>query len=142
MKFTLPTLLLVSNNSSIRYWVKSHLDTQFFIIEAKNATNAVNAIRSSSLDLILLDAEMEDPLALCKEMKTALHNAPVPILLITGKLKKHFREEALDAGVTDFLSTQLDAEELETRIAVAKRTQEVREKISDVSTKKFKGNAQ
>lgn len=137
-RLILPTLLLVSDNSSIRYWVKSHLDTQFFILEARNAANALSNIHNSSIDFILLDADMENPLALCKKIRAALHNAIVPILLITGKLKKSFREEALDAGVTDFLSTHLDTEELQTRIAAAKQAEETREKTSEISKKLHK----
>jgi DNA-binding response OmpR family regulator len=84
--------------------------------------------------LIVLDAEFEEALELCKEMKKALRTALTPIFLITGRLKKSFREEAVEAGVTDFLSSQLDLEELEERLTAAKRAEELREKTSGLSS--------
>lgn len=134
----LPTLLLVTNNPSIRHWIKKHLDDQFFILEAKEAPQVMEAIRTSPLDLILLDTELEGVLDLCKEMRKALYRTLTPILLITGRLKKSFREKALEAGVTDFLSNQLDLEELQMRIAAAKRAQELREKTSGLSQSRLK----
>lgn len=125
-----PILLLVTENPSIRHWVKKHLEERFFILEAQTRLKAMDAVLTTSLELILLDAQFDDALELCKEIKKNL----VPIFLITGRLKKSFREKAVDAGVSDFLSSQLDLEELEAKITAAKRAQEVREKTSDLSS--------
>jgi PleD family two-component response regulator len=131
----LPTLLVIADNPSIRFWVKKHLNDQFFILEAITKRGALEAIRNSSLDFIILDSGFEDcdPLKLCKEMRPLLHSSLTPILLVTGRLKKSYRDEALEAGVSDFLNDQLDLEELETRIATGRKAASVRQKTIDVS---------
>jgi diguanylate cyclase (GGDEF)-like protein len=131
----LPTLLIISDNPSIRYWVKKHLEDQYFVLEAVNRISALEAIRNSQLDFILIDSGLEgtDPLELTAEMKQILRTL-TPILLITGRLKRSYLESALDAGVTDFLNDQLDPEELAMRIATGKKAHSLREKTSAFST--------
>jgi len=53
----LPTLLVVTDNPSIRFWVKKHLDEQFFVISAENRREAIGAM-NARLDFIILDEEM------------------------------------------------------------------------------------
>lgn len=134
-RLKLPTLLVITENPTIRFWVKKHLDSQFFIIDAAKRSAALDAVKFAPLDFIILDSKLEDcnPLQLCKELRQMLHITPTPILLVTGKLKKSYREEALEAGVTDFLSSQLDFEELETRIATLRKAAEIRQKTTDLS---------
>jgi PleD family two-component response regulator len=131
----LPTLLVIADNPSIRFWIKKHLDSQFFILDASKKSVALEAIRNSSLDFIILDSGFADcdPLDLCKEIRRILHTSFTPILLITGRLKKSYRDEALEAGVSDFLNDQLDLEELETRIATGQKAASMRQKTIDVS---------
>jgi len=111
----LPTLLVVTDNPSIRFWVKKHLDEQFFVISAENRREAIGAM-NARLDFIILDEEMEEALELSSDLSKLSKNNLVPILLITGRLKKSFRDKAKKRGVTDFLSNQLDVEELKIRI--------------------------
>jgi PleD family two-component response regulator len=133
-RLRLPTLLSVTDNASIRHWIKKHLDDQFFIIDASKKKKALEVAKTSALDFIILDADFEDcdVLELCAEMKQILRTL-TPILLITGRLKKSFLDAALEAGVTDFLSNQLSLEELEARIAVIRKTHSLREKTQEAS---------
>ena len=132
----LPTMLVIADNPSVRLWIKKHLNDQFFILEANKKSGALEAIRYSALDFIVLDASFEDcdALELCREIRPLLQSTLTPILLVTGRLKRSYREAALDAGVTDFLSDQLDLEELETRIATGRKAVQVREKTVDISS--------
>ncbi len=125
-----PILLVISDNPSIRFWVKKHLEDQFYILEAHDRKEAIELAKQSSLDFIIIDSALEtDPaLKVCKELRKTL--LLTPILLITGRLKKSYRDQALEAGVTDFLSNQMDFEELETRIATEKKALSLREKTS------------
>lgn len=131
----LPTLLVITESPPIRHWIQKHLDQQFFIIAANTQKKALETVRTCQLDFIILDASFEDadPLELCKTIRAAEPLALYPILLITGRLKKSYRDHALDAGVTDFLSEQLDVEELETRIAIGRKAMEVRQKVAELS---------
>ena len=135
-RLKLPVLLIIADNPSVRFWIKKNLEDQFFILEAHTASSALEAVKNSPIDCIILDSRFEesDPFSLCKAIRTSLHNQYTPLLLITGKLKKSFRDEALEAGATDFISDQLDLEEIETRIAIGKKTTSIRQKTSELST--------
>lgn len=128
----LPTLLVVADNPSIRFWVKKHLDDQFFIIAAETKLEALNAL-NARLDFIIVDAAFEecDALEVCKELSQLAKKGLIPILLITGRLKKSFRDKAIKSGVTEFLSDQLDVEELNARIAAGLKTASSRQKTED-----------
>lgn len=132
----LPTLLIITDNPSIRFWIKKHLDDQFFIISAENHQEAFEAL-NARLDFIIIDdsLETEDPLELCKDLHKVTQKGLVPILLITGRLKKSFRDKAIESGVTEFLSDQLDLEELQTRISSGLKSASVRQKTEDLSLK-------
>lgn len=127
----LPTLLVVTDNPTVRFWIKKYLDDQFFIISVGKRYEAMDAL-SSRLDFIILDAAFEecDALDLCKELRKA--DKLIPIFLITGRLKKSFRDRAYQSGVTDFLSNQLDADELEVRIVAGQKAANIREKTGDI----------
>ncbi len=129
----LPTLLVVSDNPSLHLWVKKNLDPQFFVLSAENRKEARAAL-NARLDFIIVDAALEtgDALELCKELSQLTQKYFVPILLVTGRLKKSFRDKALASGVTDFLSDQLDIEELETRIATGLKAASMRQKTESL----------
>jgi PleD family two-component response regulator len=132
-RFQLPTLLIVSDNPPVRYWLKKHLEKQFYIIDAAKKARALEVVQYTALDFIIVDSGFEDcdALELCRALRQ--FNLLTPILLITGRLKKTYRESALDAGVTDFLFDQLDSEELETRIATGLKAAELRHKVAGLS---------
>jgi len=133
-RLKLPTLLCITENPSIRYWVKKHLDEEFFIIDASKPTAAIDVAQNTALDFIIVDSEMEecDPIKLCAEMKQILRTL-VPVLLITGRLKKTYLDAAMEAGVTDFLNNQLDPEELHMRIRAIQKGHTLREKTQGAS---------
>ncbi len=133
-KLKLPTLLLISDNPSIQQWLKKHLEGQFYIIDAARKALALEIAQYAELNFIILDSHFEecDPLELSKELRQI--NTVTPILLITGRLKKAFRDAALDAGITDFLNDQLAIEELETRIATGRKAAVSRIKTTELSS--------
>lgn len=132
-KSDLLALLLITENPSIISWMRKHLDDRFILLKAETEEDALEKTHSTKLDFVLLDADFEasNPLALASKLRQ--ENRIVPILLITGRLKKAYRDIALDAGVTDFLNDKLDPEELETRFATAKKAATEREKASRFS---------
>ncbi|MBM3183709.1 MAG: response regulator [Chlamydiae bacterium] len=137
----LPTLLVVTENPSVRIWVKKHLDQDFFIIDTSRKKAALEAAQTAALDFVIVDSELEecDALELCSVLHKTLRTL-TPILLITGRLKKSYLDAALEAGVTDFLNQQLDPEELQVRVATIRKNQSVREKTQGISAALPRGN--
>lgn len=133
--FLLPTLLIITDNPSVRFWVKKHMDEDFFVIDAHEKFAAIEAVKNTPLDFILLDSAFEecDALELCKELRQHMPNILTPIFLITGRLKKNYLEHALDVGVTDFINDQLDIDELEMRIAISRNAASLRKKTASIA---------
>jgi diguanylate cyclase (GGDEF)-like protein len=130
----LPTLLSVADNPSVRYWIRKQLEKEFFIIETSTKDGALLQARTTRLDFLIVDSLLEDcdSLVLCIELKKILLTL-TPILLITGRLKQSFLNEALEAGVTDFLSNRLDEEELQTKVASIRKGRSLRGKTKEAS---------
>lgn len=134
--FKPPTLLVIADNPSVRFWMKKYLKDLFFVLDTANRDEALQTIKNSFLDFIIIDGSLDtcDPLKLCKEIREITRSNSIPILLITGRLKKSYLDQALDAGVTDFLNNELDIEELEMRIATGKKASSLREKTEDLAS--------
>ena len=131
-----PILLILSDQPTIRIWIKQHLHDQFHIIEERKSYAALQDARSTRLKVIIIDDAPEeyDSISLCKEFRKISPIGESAILIITGKLKKTFRDKALKAGITDFINAYLDEEELHTRIATSLKTLETHEKIVGLSS--------
>lgn len=129
----LPSLLLITESPSVRYFFKKNLESQFNLIEAVREHTALQEISSSQLEFVVIDSHLESSDALDLARKLRNKDLLIPILLITGRLKKSFRDTALDAGVTDFLHDQLDLDELETRIAILRKANKSRKKTTEFS---------
>lgn len=132
-RLKLPTLLVVSDNTSVFLWMKKNLESRFYLIEAPTEQLALETARSAGLDFIILDSLFEDaaPLELSRKLRQI--NPTTPIFLITGRLKKSFRTAAIDSGVSDFLNDQLSVEEIEARTIVGQKTATMRKKTSEMS---------
>jgi DNA-binding response OmpR family regulator len=128
----LPTILAITDGPTVRYWIKSELGEKFFLIDAATEKKALETVQTSHLDFIILDDALSDcsALDLCRKIKEI---EKVPILLITGHLKKSYRDEALKAGVFDFLSDLLDSDELHRQIAAVKNAAGTRQKMKGIS---------
>ncbi len=135
-RLKIPTLLVISENPSVRFWVKKHLSEHYFVIDAQRRGEAIATIRTSPLDFIILDSEFQDfnPLDLAKEIRQELKEGITPILLVTGRLKKSYLKQAEAAGVSGFLSSQLDGDELKQKIETGKKAAASRDKTTELST--------
>lgn len=130
----LPTLLLIADNPSIVHWIKQNLEQKFYIVEAVSLSEALELARFAQLDFIIVDSHFEecDALKLTNQLRQI--NTTTPIFLITGRLKKSYRADAIASGVTDFLNDQLAIEELEMRFASGRKEAKARKKTSSLST--------
>ena len=130
----LPTILIVADNPAVSVWIKKHLEHQFFIINAETKKATMDALHSS-LDFIIIDSGFEfcNALELAQEIYAKTARTTTPIFLITGKLKKSYRDKAKKAGVTEFLNADLDLDELLVRIKMGKKAAAIRQKTEDVT---------
>lgn len=120
------TVLVITDQPPVRFWIKKHLAS---VIDANNELKAISAVESSKLDLIILDDTIENALELVTKMRA---KTAVPILLITGHLKKDYRTKAQQAGVTEFLSDLLDADELKAQMEKSKNNSKLQQKMKGI----------
>jgi two-component system, OmpR family, KDP operon response regulator KdpE len=90
------------------------------MMEAKNGEEALEALRESQPDLILLDVNMPgvSGLETCREIR---EKSDVPIIMLTIRSGERDKVEALDAGADDYVVKPFGIEELLARIRAALR---------------------
>lgn len=128
---SLPVVLIVSEDPSK---LKRILKDSFRVIERVDIKQALELLRHSRVDLIILDARVKQGhnIEAAKELRSAVF-LDTPILLITSNIKKSFAQIALNSGITDFINLPLDKDEVEQRIAVALKSQDRPQKISRIA---------
>lgn len=91
--------------------------------EAHNADDALDLLRSQSVDLIVLDYAMDpvDGPQLARMIRTGPESSHTfaPIIMLTAYAEKSKVEAARDAGVTEFCAKPVSAAELYRKVRVA-----------------------
>jgi two-component system, NarL family, invasion response regulator UvrY len=101
-KKTLVRILVVDDNPSVRGYLRSLLEQQSswqVCDEARSGREALQRLRKSTPDLILLDFQMPDLNGL-EVARQASHLCPeTPILMVTIHMSKQLAEEARKVGI-------------------------------------------
>ena len=120
MSISPKTVLIVEDMFTMRIFIKALLRPKGFnFLEAEDGLLALKLLQTARPDLILSDLEMPhlNGLELCKRVRAIPHLSKVPFLLLTGRGRNMDRGEAEAAGISDFLSKPINAEELEATVA-------------------------
>jgi two-component system KDP operon response regulator KdpE len=116
-------VLVVDDDSQIRRVMRTTLVTQGYEVdEAGSGERAVEFLRSSKYDLILLDINLPGMTGIetCREIRA---NASVPIIMLTVRDAAGDKIEALDSGAQDYVTKPFSMGEMLARIrAVFRRT--------------------
>jgi two-component system, OmpR family, KDP operon response regulator KdpE len=116
------TLLIVDDEQSIRRSLRTILSTfGFQIIEAARGEEAVELVRTTRVDAVLLDMEMPGigGIGACREIRSAFPS--VPILMLTVHGSEDLKVEALDSGADDYITKPFQLRELTARIRTSLR---------------------
>jgi putative two-component system response regulator len=119
-----PIILVVDDLKPNRQLLRAHLaETGCDVQEASDGVEALELIKASEPDLILLDISMPrmDGLTLCRTLKDDPRWRLIPIVLITAQVDRTTRLAGLAAGADDFLTKPFDAEEVIVRSQVLLR---------------------
>jgi len=114
-------ILIVDDAQQVRRVLRTALSSEgYTIYEAGTGEEALNAIRSSSPDAILLDVNMPGMggLETCREIRRSLD---VPIVMLTVRNSERDKVMALDAGADDYIVKPFGMQELLARIRAALR---------------------
>ena len=107
------SLLVVDDSSFNRITLKTILEKEGITIdEAGNGEEALLKIRNGSFDLVLMDIRMphEDGIAATKRIRALGDpgSASVPVLGLSGESDDYIRDEAMQAGMNDFIIKPID----------------------------------
>ena len=109
------TILYVEDNPDNRLLVKRILLSEdYALMEATNATEALNVLKTARPDLILMDINMPDMdgYTLTAKIKSLPGFERVPILAVTANVMRGDKEKTLEAGCDGYIQKPLDIEQL------------------------------
>ncbi len=114
-------ILIVDDAQQVRRVLRTALSAEgYTIFEAATGEEALESIRTSTPDAILLDVNMPGigGLETCREIRRSLD---VPILMLTVRNAERDKVLALDAGADDYVVKPFGMQELLARIRAALR---------------------
>lgn len=113
------TILYVEDHPDNRLLVRRILQSEgFTVIEAINATQALEKVKDLTPDLILMDINMPDMdgYTLTARLKEFKHLARVPIIALTANVMRGDRERSLEAGCDGYIQKPIDVDNLTNQI--------------------------
>lgn len=130
-------ILIVDDAQQVRRVLRTALSAEgYTIYEAGTGEEALESIRTSTPDAILLDVNMPGMggLAACREIRRSLD---VPILMLTVRNAERDKVLALDAGADDYVVKPFGMQELLARIRASLRRHSPPGKETPFSVKDF-----
>jgi two-component system KDP operon response regulator KdpE len=119
-------ILIVDDEERMVRFIRLNLEHDGFqVLEAFNGTQAVNKIRSSLPDLVLLDVMMPDMDGF-EVLRIVREVSLVPVIMLTAKGEEEDRVRGLEMGADDYITKPFSPRELVSRVrAVLRRTETV-----------------
>jgi two-component system KDP operon response regulator KdpE len=130
-------ILIVDDAQQVRRVLRTALSAEgYTIFEAGTGEEALESVRQSTPDAILLDVNMPGigGLETCREIRRTMD---IPILMLTVRNAERDKVMALDAGADDYVVKPFSMAELLARIRAALRRRLPQEKITSFSMKDF-----
>src|ERR1051325_9287417 len=109
------TILYVEDNPDNRLLVKRILLAEdYSLLEAIDAKDALNVLRTERPDLILMDINMPDMdgYTLTAKIKSLPGFERIPILALTANVMRGDKEKTLEAGCDGYIQKPLDIDQL------------------------------
>ncbi|MFM7276993.1 MAG: response regulator transcription factor [Microcystis aeruginosa] len=110
-------ILLVEDDSRLAATLAEALTDQFYVVDtALEAESALEYIRASDYDLLLLDVMLPelDGISFCQQLR--LRGYQMPILMVTARDTVSDKISGLDAGADDYIVKPVDLGELFARV--------------------------
>ena len=113
------TVLYVEDNLDNRTLVRRILTAEgYTLIEAANATQAMEILKTTEPDLILMDINMPDMdgYSLTAKIKETPRFESTPIIALTANVMRGDRERSLEAGCDGYIQKPIDIDKLSDQI--------------------------
>jgi len=115
-----PKILLAEDYKHSQIIITRFLKKNGFenVVVAENGVEAVEMVKKSDFDLILMDMQMPimNGLEATKEIRKMEKGKEIPIIALTPFAMKEDREKCLEIGATDYISKPIDSNEFISRV--------------------------
>ena len=114
-----PRILIAEDSSNLRDILRLQLSMAGYdVTEAPDGQAALDAVRASVPDVVLLDVMMPhiDGYEVCRRLRQAFATRHIPIIMLTAKTEVEDRLEGLQGGANDFITKPWEARELLARV--------------------------
>lgn len=131
----LPVVLLLSNKASTRVTIKKSLYEHYYVLEVEDELEALEKLKRMRVAVAIVEDKLykltvKDFLKMARVIDSI---KDLPILVISGNLKKSYMTELITAGATDFLREPLEPSELFKRIEHAAKSQSLQKKMGPIA---------
>jgi signal transduction histidine kinase/DNA-binding response OmpR family regulator len=111
-------ILVVEDNADLRYYMRTSLEPDYTVVEAKDGGIGIEKARSVIPDLIISDIMMPgvDGYELCRAVKTDICTSHIPVVLLTAKAAEEDIVQGLELGADDYITKPFNTRLLCARI--------------------------
>jgi two-component system, chemotaxis family, chemotaxis protein CheY len=109
------SIITVDDSSTMRRMVSFTLKSAGYeVLEASDGAEALNLLRSRSVDMVITDVNMPNMngIELTRQLRTLLHCARTPIILLTTESDPAKKNEGRAAGATGWMVKPFNQEQL------------------------------
>lgn len=112
-------ILLVEDNEEILDFVESNLDDDYTIIKTLNGKQALDLLKTETVDLIISDVMMPvmDGFELCRLIKSDVELSHLPVILLTAKNTLQAKIEGLELGADVYIEKPFSPKHLKMQVA-------------------------
>ena len=123
MQFTNRVILVVDDEERMVRFIRLNLEHDgFIVVEAYNSHQAMDKLRETLPDLILLDVMLPD-IDGFEMLRMVRENHDIPVIMLTAKSEEDDRVRGLELGADDYVTKPFSPRELVSRVkAVLRRT--------------------
>ena len=127
-----PSVLVVDDNQQNLELLLAYLeDVDCKTLSANDGAEALEVVKASSPDLILLDVMMPkmSGFEVCRRIKNDPKTTDIPVIMVTALNELGDIERAINSGTDDFLSKPINKWELVTRVKTMLKLKHVTDKL-------------
>jgi len=111
-------MLIVEDNQDVRFFIRTHFESDYQILEAKDGKEGWQLTLNTIPDIIVSDIMMPgiDGTDLCRKIKKDERTSHIPVILVTALSSRDHRLNGLDAGADDYITKPFDVDLLRAKV--------------------------